>query len=287
MKVFISWSGNTSKLVGEAIRDWLPSVLQTVQPYFTPSDLEKGTRWSTDIAVELDNSKVGIFCVTRDNLDSKWLMFEAGAISKKVDQSLVCPVLIGIDNSDVSGPLTQFQTTLFNKSDFKKLVASINTANEDNRLDAQVFTTVFEKFWPDLELKVNSILKSEAEGAPKSLIRSDRNILEEILDLSRSLAIEKRGGFRRLDEYNQLVLDFVETFNLVFENDWDFTKDLIDSTSFISEHGSFIDPRVEDESNNWANRGALLHAYRKLVEFINTHEKLESFHPYPNFLSLP
>ncbi len=165
-------------------------------------------------------------------------------------------------------------------------MASINTANEDNKLDDKVFTTVFEKFWPDLELKVNSILKSEAEGVSNSLIRTDRNILEEILDLSRSLAIEKRGGFRRQDEYNILVNNFIELFTLVFGNDWDFTKSAIDSESFILERGDFIDPRVEDESNNWANRGALLHAYRKLVEFINTHEKLESLQMGHLFLSL-
>ena len=68
MKVFISWSGDMSKNVAEAIREWLPSVLQTVKPYFTPSDIEKGTRWSSDIASELDDSKAGIFCVTSENL---------------------------------------------------------------------------------------------------------------------------------------------------------------------------------------------------------------------------
>lgn len=104
MKVFISRSGDTSKKVGEVIRAWLPSVLQTVKPYFTPSDIEKGTRWSSDIAQELDDSMAGIFCVTKDNLNSQWLMFEAGAISKKVEQSMVCPILIGIDNSDINGP---------------------------------------------------------------------------------------------------------------------------------------------------------------------------------------
>ncbi len=44
MKVFISWSGNNSKKLGETLRDWLPAVLQVVKPYFTPSDTEKGTR---------------------------------------------------------------------------------------------------------------------------------------------------------------------------------------------------------------------------------------------------
>jgi len=44
MKVFLSWSGPQSKELAEAIRDWIPVVLQAVTPYFTPSDIEKGTR---------------------------------------------------------------------------------------------------------------------------------------------------------------------------------------------------------------------------------------------------
>ena len=58
MKVFISWSGQHSKKLGEVLRDWLPGVLQLVTPYFTPSDIEKGTRWSTDIAKELSASQI-------------------------------------------------------------------------------------------------------------------------------------------------------------------------------------------------------------------------------------
>ncbi|HWY12667.1 MAG TPA: TIR domain-containing protein [Bacteroidia bacterium] len=119
MKVFVSWSGQLSQKIGEVIKDWLPSVLQTVKPYYTPSDIEKGSRWSSEIAKELEQCKIGIFIFTKENIDSSWMMFEAGAISKTLDSSKVCPLLFGIDNSDFKGPLTQFQTSQFNKSDIK------------------------------------------------------------------------------------------------------------------------------------------------------------------------
>ena len=40
---------------------------------------------------------------------------------------------------------------------------------------------------------------------------------------------------------------------------------LHDSQDFIARGGTFLNPGVNDESNNWANRGHLLDVYRRLV----------------------
>lgn len=186
MKVFISWSGDQSKRYAEAIRDWLPVVLQMVTPYFTPTDVEKGARWSTDIAKELDSSQVGIICVTRDNLHADWVLFEAGALSKSLDKAHVCPLIFGISNTDLSGPLKQFQTTEFEKSEFQKLVAVINNKLGEHKLAPKTLDTVFDKWWPDLQAKVDAISKTVTE--PKEPVRSERELIEEILTLTRQNA---------------------------------------------------------------------------------------------------
>lgn len=183
MKVFISWSGPLSKRLGEAIRDWLPGVLQAVVPYFTPADIEKGARWSTDIAKELEESSVGILCVTQDNLHSDWILFEAGALSKRLQRSHVCPILFGITNTDLAGPLKQFQTTEFEKTDFSKLLGVINAQLGEHKLPQKTLELVFDKWWPDLDLKIKDILK-DVQKADQP-IRPDRELLEEILLLNR------------------------------------------------------------------------------------------------------
>ena len=74
MKVFLSWSGEVSHKVAIVFRDWLPSVIQAIEPYVSSEDIDKGARWSTDIAEELENSTFGILCVTKENIQSKLLL---------------------------------------------------------------------------------------------------------------------------------------------------------------------------------------------------------------------
>lgn len=57
---------------------------------------------------------------------------------------------------------------------------------------------------------------------------------------------------------------FLNSFELVFHDDWEKTKVAIQSNNYISDNGTFLDPCIEDEGNNWANRGGLLDAYRSL-----------------------
>ena len=128
-KVFISWGGNLSKRLAEEIKKWLPSVLQFVKPYFTPDDIEKGARWESNIAQELSSSNIGIICLTKDNINRPWILFEAGALSKNLDKSNVCTILFNVDSSEITGPLTCFQATKFDETDFKKLIKTINNTS--------------------------------------------------------------------------------------------------------------------------------------------------------------
>ena len=107
--------GELSKSLAAAIRDWLPTTLQYVKPYFTPADIEKGAKWDNEISEALEASNFCIIAMTRESLDSKWITFEAGALSKKIEKARICTVLFGIEPTDVKGPLERFQWTRFLK----------------------------------------------------------------------------------------------------------------------------------------------------------------------------
>jgi hypothetical protein len=188
MKVFLSWSGHKSHEVALALRDWLPSVIQTIQPYVSSEDIDKGARWSTDIAKELEDSTFGLLCVTKENIEAPWLLFEAGALSKMMDKSSVCPFIFDLKRAEVKGPILQFQSTIFEKEDVKKLILSINKACGESSLKEDFLIKTFDVWWPNLEKNLNKITDNKVEEKPEQ-IKGDgitNTMLEEILELSRT-----------------------------------------------------------------------------------------------------
>lgn len=190
LKVFLSWSGEVSRQVALVFRDWLPSVLQSVTPYVSSEDIDKGTRWSSDIASELNDSHYGIIVVTKENIKAPWINFEAGALSKHIDKSHVSPFLFNLKRSEVDGPLLQFQSTIYSKEDIKKLVESINSSLGEEALEQIRLDKVFEVWW--MELKNSLDILQQVEESVESTSVSEANIfpsseiLEEILDLVRN-----------------------------------------------------------------------------------------------------
>lgn len=188
MKVFISWSGDTSLKVAQIFREWLPSVIQSIEPYVSSEDIDKGARWSTDIAKELENSTFGILCVTKDNLEAPWLSFEAGALSKTMEKSFVTPFLFNIKRSEVQGPILQFQSTIFEKDDIKKLIKTLNKACAEDGISESRLEQTFDVWYPILEEKLTALKdQSSTEKEDKEMDNAihSSEMIEEILELSR------------------------------------------------------------------------------------------------------
>lgn len=185
--IFISWSGDLSRKLAKAIRDWLPSVLQEVTLFFSPDDLDKGVMWDYGISKKLAESQLCLLCLTRDNTKEPWILFEAGAVSMKLEESRVCPILFGLKPEELQGPLSNFQTTIFEKDDFKKLVTTIYRLGKGINLQPKVLAEMFEKEWPILEENISSILASY-EAEPKKDSPTVRDLFTELQRITRILA---------------------------------------------------------------------------------------------------
>lgn len=179
--VFIGWSGQQSRQVASALRDWLPRVNQFSRPWMSDRDIDKGARWEQEIASQLSERRFGIICLTPDNLDSRWMLFEAGAMSRDF-VNRVAPYLVGLSHADIKPPLTQFQTTTADRDDTGKLILSINRAL-GSPVDEGQLREGFDVWWP----KLDEILKKIPPSSAPPPKRGIDEILNEILDHVREI----------------------------------------------------------------------------------------------------
>ena len=187
MKVFIIWSGEKSKAVAFKLHQLISDMIQAVKPFLSLEDLDAGARWNEEIAKELSETKFGIICLTKSNTEAPYVLFEAGAVAKTVDDNThVCPYLIDMESSDIpKGPLTQFQWKKANEEQTLELLKTINKALGDDALPESSLKRTFDKFWTDLNDVLES-LPDEATANPEK--RPKEEMIEEILDEVRSMS---------------------------------------------------------------------------------------------------
>lgn len=158
MKIFISWSGETSRNAAHVLGKWLPYVIQSIKPFVSDSDIAKGERWSSILAHELEDTQFGIICVTPYNIRAPWLYFESGAISKSIDHSCVMPFLFRVDRQQLHGPLSQFQSTVYEQGDLFNLFLSINNKLAPaEQLDQERLSVTFNQWWPQIRQALDDI----------------------------------------------------------------------------------------------------------------------------------
>jgi hypothetical protein len=140
------------------LADWLPLVIHRLQPFLS-DDIAKDARWAETINENLRGSSYGIACITRDNISAPWLNFESGALANSARLSLF---LLNLAPNDLhKGPFGQYQATMFEKEDFRKLVRRLNEVSRGPRLDSERLNILFEALWPRLERTLNNIAHPE------------------------------------------------------------------------------------------------------------------------------
>lgn len=252
VKLFISWSGQASRKIAIVLRNWIPDVIRGVEPFVSSEEIRKGKRWPLELANALEELRYGILCLTPTNVNAPWINFEAGALSKFLDDTLLAPVLFGIKSiNDLPDPLSQFQGTKYERDDIQKMMWSINEL-APIPMDRTQFDRVFATHWKDLKRNVDPLVKQIDEEATRSGLTpsTESPVLSEILDLVRSQQriIDRATGdpfftFRgnsRLEplssgDYRQLALGLAMLKNLAYTESHDMhkPKDAIVRTLFM------------------------------------------------------
>ncbi len=174
MQLFISWSGERSKAVAYALKDWIPKILHYVQPWMSEIDIASGTSWIEEFEEAVKQSEFAIVCLTKSNINSPWLLYEAGYLTRS-GKTYLCPYLIDVAISDMArSPLHRYQARTADKMGTLNLIRHINKAQREKTIPESVLIKSFNVFWPKL--------KQTLEYLPNEELFGDIN---KLLDLSR------------------------------------------------------------------------------------------------------
>ena len=226
MRVFISWSGELSQSIAKELSEWLPSIIQSVEVFYSPEDIKKGENWDSRLTNELQNSKYGIVCLTQENVSAPWIHFEAGALSKTLD-ARVSALMVNVVTSDIQGPLSRFQATKLERDDFYQLLVSINEVS-DSPINEKVLQKSFDAIWDKMYDNISEIIKQKASRGEKNTQQNkeENSILEEVLQLIRKQDSiisnpEKLLPIDYLEYVNQKVINFNrKSGNVIEPLDW-------------------------------------------------------------------
>ncbi len=265
MRVFISWSGERSRKVAELIDTWLKCVIQAAEPWISSQNLDRGSIWFNDILNELSTCNVGIICLTKENLNKPWILFEAGAIAKGIGtgNNKVCTFLVDLQPSDILDPLAQFNHTIPDKNGVKNLITTINKSLKERALKESVLSQVFETYWSDFESKFQDILNNttNVEIVPQSkgnkhiekltidnllpeLLTTVRNIDRRLFTLEQNNT-SKLSGVRRLPN-PETVREFIEQMEYQ-DSELDILRKL---SEYFGVSRSFFARQFKEEIDN-------------------------------------
>ena len=128
-KIFISWSGSNSKEFAKSLKILLEkSVFDNtdLECFVSDQDIASGDDWWQKIKKELRSCKLGILCITKENLRAPWIYFEAGAMIAREVPSI--PLLVSCNIKALQNtPLNRKQAVdFYDQKNFLKMLIDIN-----------------------------------------------------------------------------------------------------------------------------------------------------------------
>lgn len=128
-KIFVSWSGENSNQIAIALKEILQNNIfkdTCLDCFVSDVDISSGDDWWNKIKTELKKCKLGIVCITKENLRAPWVYFESGAMVAR-DLKLI-PLLVNCDFKALNNtPIaTKHMVDFYNQEKFNTMIRTIN-----------------------------------------------------------------------------------------------------------------------------------------------------------------
>lgn len=205
MKVFIAHSGDRSRDLAEELGVFIRRVIQGTEPWLS-SDIEKGAVWPLEVRNHLKDARAGVVCLTSDNLNQRWLLFEAGALSLAPAER-VWTFLLDVDHTQVERPLSDFQHTRAERDDVLKMVKSIReavAASGESTTREEDLSDLFDDSWTRLLEPTILALRARAPSSPPAA-RGLPDLMGDVLELVRQMNHHVDRSLWRQDKTLQML----------------------------------------------------------------------------------
>jgi len=161
MHVFLSWSGTRSKRIAAALAEFLPAVHPDLQPWMSESTMA-AQDWRNTIGAHLSHASVGIICITPENAEAPWLMYEAGVLHGIGAE--VCPLVYGLLPEAGPEPIRNLQAKTLDRDGIWGVVNLLNSKLPAGGLPPKPLELSFNDAWPMIEGKLDDFLRIKIAG---------------------------------------------------------------------------------------------------------------------------
>jgi hypothetical protein len=192
--------------------------------------------WVTELFEQLQLCNVGVIVITPDNINSSWMLFEAGALCKNLRISRVLPYLVGIKKPDLTGPFAEFQALEATEEGTRRLIHTIRDVYSSS--ESQVIADHrFDAFWP--------MLSKQLEASQKLLSKSPQPV-DSVTDYQFAVTrLESQVG-----SLTDMIRDLVQKASLNLQSNIPTTSPL---------------PQLEQLVGAWRNPVTGSYGYARLV----------------------
>ncbi len=156
VRVFLSWSGEASRHLANALADGMTLLSDWVEPWMSDR-IEPGAQWANTLVPEIRKAHLAILCLTHRNADAPWIAFEAGLYYTW--RKSIIPFLLDFPPADLRFPLGLFQSVSADMEGSKALFLRVGDLLG---MDTAAVGKRFAKsIWPQLDEQIATIRATE------------------------------------------------------------------------------------------------------------------------------
>lgn len=161
-KIFISWSGENSKEIAKELKNTLEKGIfgkSKLECFVSDVDISSGDDWWNKIKNELKECKLGIVCITKENIKAPWIFFESGAMVAR--DLKVIPLLTKCKFRSLNDtPISSKHMVDFDQEEkFKQMIKSINDDLSILEITEENLNVIASNQYRDLIKKLSPVLK--------------------------------------------------------------------------------------------------------------------------------